>query len=356
MKLNLIAQPEVTVAGQNESRSARLRQRDFWADPKNAVLHPVGRLLAELGPDGRTLAEVVAGGEPLEEMETISFDGHILPLAANTELSLATVAVWGCPFCRSAHGSGIYPSRAVSAMNLATSKFYYRPSDQRLFTISNSCWKKYVEEPGADTPARFAAVTPQAVFTLKDLGISNSCEIMDADALSDNDNASKNAPSLAEQTDAVDSLNKRMGILDDSDLWKALNYFYPMFHNLVSTVAKDVGMSIGHVQRVLDGERKSAEVQAAIITEFRRRIRTNDDWGERSDDTVPSRIRSAGQTGENTQVKLVPEPYNDGVGRDHQEKQIDRKKADETPIDASGNAKLYRLRLLLGRVWLWCLH
>jgi hypothetical protein len=98
-------------------------------------------------------------------METISHDGHTLPLAADTVLSLATVSVWGCPACRSAHGSGIYPSRAVSAMNLATNKFYYRPSDQRLFTISNSCRKKYVKDLGADTPARFAAVIPQAVVT-----------------------------------------------------------------------------------------------------------------------------------------------------------------------------------------------
>ncbi|MFN0107114.1 MAG: hypothetical protein ACKV2U_34080 [Bryobacteraceae bacterium] len=349
--LNVIAQPEVAAAGQNESSSARCdRMRDFWARPENAVLHRVGLFLAGRVPDGRTLAEVVAGGEPVE-METIQVDGNTLPLAADTVLGLATVAAWGCPACRSAHGSGVYPSRAVSATKLATNKFYYRPFDQRLITISDTCWKKYVQELGADTPARFAAVTPQAFAPANGSGTSSSDAIMDA--LADKGNADENSASLAEQTDAVDSLNKRMGTFDDSDLWNNLNYFYPMFHNLVSTVAKDAGMSIGHVQRVLDGDRKSAKIQAAIVREFRRRIQTNDGREDRSNEAVPRRIRSPDQAGENAQVKLqnvtVPKFCNDGVGSDQNEKQIDRKKADETPPDASKNSKLYRFARWLRR-------
>jgi hypothetical protein len=349
MKLNLIAQPEITAAGQNESRSARTRRmRDFWADPKNAVLHPVGRLLEATAPDGRMLAEIVAGGEPVE-IETISVNGHTLPLAADTVLRLATVSVWGCPACRSAHGSGIYPSRAVSAMKLATNKFYYRPSDQRLFTISTTCWKDYVKEPGADTPARFAAVTLQAIVTSNDLGTSNSSDITD-DVLSDKENADEDYTSVAEQIGAVDSLNNRMGALEDSDLWDNLSYFYPMFHNLVSTVAKDTSMSVGHVQRVLDGERKSGRIQAALVREFRRRIQTNGGGEDLSDVAVPRQIQSVGKPGEDVHAELAPKPCKDGAGSDQNEKQIDRKKTDAAPLDASGNSKLYRLaRLLLGR-------
>ena len=74
--------------------------------------------------------------------------------------------------------------------------------------------------------------------------------------------------------------------MGDSDLWHALNYFYPMFHNLISTVAKDAGMSIGYVARVLVGERRSAEVKAAIVKEFRRRIQTKDGPGGPFGETV----------------------------------------------------------------------
>jgi hypothetical protein len=85
-------------------------------------------------------------------------------------------------------------------------------------------------------------------------------------------NTDENALATVEQVDPANALNGRMATLSDTDLWRALSYFYPRFHNLISGVAKATGMSIGHVQRVLDGERNSAELRAAIVREFRRRI------------------------------------------------------------------------------------
>jgi hypothetical protein len=85
----------------------------------------------------------------------------------------------------------------------------------------------------------------------------------------------ENGSSLFDQADAHDTLNlnSKMATLGDRDLLHVLNYFYPSFHNLISDVAKVTRKSLGHVQRVLDGDRRSAVVAAAIVEEFRRRIR-----------------------------------------------------------------------------------
>jgi hypothetical protein len=103
-----------------------------------------------------------------------------------------------------------------------------------------------------------------------------SCPRTIINALADMGNTDENALSIAEQLDPANALNSRMATLGDCDLWHALNYFYPRFHNLVSEVAKVTGMSIGHVQRVLVGERTNGEIEAAIVKEFRRRIQPKD--------------------------------------------------------------------------------
>jgi hypothetical protein len=121
---------------------------------------------------------------------------------------------------------------------------------------------------------------------LVESGFMPSCPPTIINALTEVENTDDNALSLVDQVDPASALNSRMATLGDGDLWLALNYFYPRFHNLVSGVATVTGMSIGHVQRVLDGERTSAEIKAAIVKEFRRRIETKDGRGGHFDEAV----------------------------------------------------------------------
>jgi len=71
---------------------------------------------------------------------------------------------WGCKACHSAHGSGVYPSREVSAKLLRKNKFFYNPATRELFTISDSCWVDYVTALGAETEQRFASPVVAAAF------------------------------------------------------------------------------------------------------------------------------------------------------------------------------------------------
>jgi hypothetical protein len=279
------------VAGQNESKDARLkRMREFWAAPENATLYPVGPLLATMVDSWRSMADVLAGGEEIE-MDEIRLDGQELVLQPGFKMSLANMPrTWGCKACHSAHGSGVYPSRDVSAKLLRKNKFFYNPATKELFTISDSCWGDYVTALGAETGQRFASPVVAAAVMQRPVestfAISFPRTIINALTDLENTPTEENALLLVEQVDPADALNSRMATLGDSDLWHALNYFYPRFHNLVSGVAEITGMSIGHVQRVLDGERISAEVTAAIVKEFRRRIQTNNGPGGSLDEAV----------------------------------------------------------------------
>lgn len=164
MKLNpvVVAPKSFSGTGQNERKSVRVaRMKAYWQSADNAILYPVGKLLALAVGVGRILADVIASGESIE-MESIQVDGKTLPLQPGFSLSLANMPnTWGCPACRSAHGSGTYPSREVSAKGLASNRFFYRPSDRSLFVISDSCWSEYVEALNAATPDRF--VSPATV-------------------------------------------------------------------------------------------------------------------------------------------------------------------------------------------------
>lgn len=197
-------------------------------------------------------------------------------------MSLANMPrTWGCKACHSAHGSGVYPSREVSAKLLRKNKFFYNPATRELFTISDSCWVDYVTALGAETEQRFASPVVAAAFgaAVMQRPVEGTFTTSSPRTIINALTAEENALSFVEQVDPANALNSRMATLGDSDLWRALNYFYPRFHNLVSGVAEITGMSIGHVQRVLDGERISAEVRAAIVKEFRRRIQTKDGPG-----------------------------------------------------------------------------
>ncbi|SRR6266446_899647 len=135
--------------GQNENKADRTRRmKAFWSDVANAIVHPVGQLLAYVEA-GKTLAQHITEGQEIDLTE-VSINGKLYPLTEGTKLSLSNVATfWGCPACRSAHGSGVYPSRNVSASHLATNRFFYNPATKQLFTISDSCWQEYVKGLGA---------------------------------------------------------------------------------------------------------------------------------------------------------------------------------------------------------------
>lgn len=159
MKLTLTAPASAPrqTGSTNETLEARqIRMKAFWADPQNAKLYTVGKLLSVVH-DGKTLAQHLANGADFE-MDSITIAGRTFPLQDGFKLSLESIGVWGCPACRSAHGSGIKPSPAVSAKLLATCKFFYNPATRALFTISTTCWEDYVKGMNAATPARFVAV------------------------------------------------------------------------------------------------------------------------------------------------------------------------------------------------------
>lgn len=170
MNVNIgkVAQLGVNSFGQNEDKNARARRmRAYWADSKNAVLHPIGRFLASvIDNDGTTLADLVVKGETVTIDSVTLATGEVLPVVPAARISLQTTAtVWGCPACRSAHGSGVYPSRTkdIDAANLAHNKWFYNPATRQIHVISDTCWGTYVKAMGAITDARFKApvIVPQ---------------------------------------------------------------------------------------------------------------------------------------------------------------------------------------------------
>lgn len=146
--------------GQNESESDRLaRMRQYWQSKDNAVLVPLGQLLAMPFDAKRTVAEVVAGGGEVTIDKLQMPDGKVLEVSPAQVISLKTCADkqhgWGCPACSSAHGSGIAPSRDVTVDGLARNQWYYNPASKQLRVISDTCIDKYCHAFGAVTPARF---------------------------------------------------------------------------------------------------------------------------------------------------------------------------------------------------------
>lgn len=154
--------------GQNELRDAReKRMKAFWAASENAIIHPVGKLLATKVSETETIADILVQPNGEVELDELNVDGKVLPLLPGFRLSLANlVSVWSCPACRSAHGSGVYPSREVSAKLLMGNKFYYRPSDKALFSISDTCWGDYVHALGAAKPSRFISPSSMPIPAL----------------------------------------------------------------------------------------------------------------------------------------------------------------------------------------------
>jgi hypothetical protein len=153
-----ISTPKAITGKPSEDRKAReARMKLFWADKGNATLYNIGRLLA-VNVQGKTLAERLVNGEEFEMESIQTVNGQVLPLVPGFKLSLKTLSVWGCPACRSAHGSGVYPSREADVDLLTENKFFYNPVSRSLFTISSTCWGDYVKAIGAATKERFIEV------------------------------------------------------------------------------------------------------------------------------------------------------------------------------------------------------
>lgn len=128
------------------------RMRSFWSHSNNKTLYAIGTLLAmQYESTGMTSAEVLAQGGKVEiGVDELEVGGRVLPLVEGFVLTLANITkVWGCPACRSAHGSGVYPSSAVDSTLLAKTRWYYNPATKELFTISATCLGEYVQALGA---------------------------------------------------------------------------------------------------------------------------------------------------------------------------------------------------------------
>jgi hypothetical protein len=157
--------------GQNENGDARLARMTAWlAASDNATLVPFGKFLAlahhvdESTKQVVTLAEYIFGGGSFS-VDSLVIAGTKVKLAEPQEICLDTCATengWGCVACRSAHGSGIYPSKRVDIKGLSENKWYYNPATRRIFTISSTCFRDYVTGlDGGKAGKRFVSTVPK---------------------------------------------------------------------------------------------------------------------------------------------------------------------------------------------------
>jgi hypothetical protein len=131
-----------TVVSSREKKANRIaRMEQFWAI--HSVLYLVGYFLAKVTKTGQTIAERIYNGESFP-MSSINIKGKNYPLKPGFVLSKATLGVWMCPACSSAHGTDRTPSNGWAIKGLASNKFYYSPVTQELFVISNTCFEEYV--------------------------------------------------------------------------------------------------------------------------------------------------------------------------------------------------------------------
>jgi hypothetical protein len=145
-----------SAVGQRDTNKVNALMRAFWKT--NPVVYKVGRFLAE-EHEGMTLAAHLAAGREFKNLPAIMAEnGRVLPLQEGFTLSLKTLDIWGCPACESAHGSGVGQSGKVNVAALESCKFYYSPSTKKFFTISTTCWGKYVKALGYANDRVFAQV------------------------------------------------------------------------------------------------------------------------------------------------------------------------------------------------------
>ena len=127
----------------NIGRNAK--RQEFLEAAENAEFYSVGKILTAVMEDGRTAAEKICADEVFRIGNALEVDGQSLPLAPKSQsISFANFDVWCCPFCSSAHGSGLGGySWSRWPENMATSQFYYWIARRTLLTISKTCWKNH---------------------------------------------------------------------------------------------------------------------------------------------------------------------------------------------------------------------
>lgn len=76
--------------------------------------------------------------------------------------------------------------------------------------------------------------------------------------------------------DPATAFTRRLVEFSDHELMTVLRMVYVGSKNLISTVAVQREISISGVQKILAGERKNANVDAAIVKEFRRRLQDSE--------------------------------------------------------------------------------
>jgi len=121
------------------------------------VIFRLGHLLsAETGkvlPKGikETIAHVLASGGSFDLGSSFEYGGKVVALASPLVLSLASIDLWACPACQSAHGSRVRSSGSSGAdippsvAGLKSNIWYYSPVARRIFVVSSTCFDKYVE-------------------------------------------------------------------------------------------------------------------------------------------------------------------------------------------------------------------
>lgn len=125
-----------------EMRSKRMKA--YFTNKDNAKIYVIGKILSHV-VNGKSVAAHLLAGEKIE-LTSVQSNGRNLPLTPGYVLSLDTLkTVWGCPVCKSAHGTGESPSPKKDVELLEGCKFYYNPVTRNLFTISASCWSNWVK-------------------------------------------------------------------------------------------------------------------------------------------------------------------------------------------------------------------
>lgn len=141
--------PAGAANGSHKAGDNPAAMKAFWA--VTPILWVVGKFLAQPSStkqDAPRLADVLVAGRTVRGVRSCKVSGIVVPVIP-FDLALATCRNgWGCPACLSAHGTDIGSSGSANtgpnADSLADNLFYYRPKDQRLFTISKTCRTKYV--------------------------------------------------------------------------------------------------------------------------------------------------------------------------------------------------------------------
>jgi hypothetical protein len=139
--------PTKAAAYPNDRIAKDTRIIAFWAMLINAMFFRVGKFLAS-PYKGATLAHALLRGESIGPITSISVKGVKLPLSNPLTLSMDTIKEWGCPFCGSAHGSGVAPSKLKhkDAGRLGHSNnWYYNVNTGRMHVISDTCHMRYVK-------------------------------------------------------------------------------------------------------------------------------------------------------------------------------------------------------------------